>query len=347
MTHPTIARIEQRASANLLLTAIAPAIWGSTYIVTTTLLPGFFPVTVAMLRALPAGLLLLLIVRQLPTGIWWLRVFVLGALNIAFFLSMLFVAAYRLPGGVAATVAAVQPLIAVFVAAFLIGSAVRALSIVAALVGMGGVALLVMTPHAALDGVGVAAGLAGAVSMAVGNVLTRKWQPPVSLLTFTAWQLSAGGLLLVPVALVFEPAFPVPTAANLLGLAWLGLIGAALTYALWFRGIARLESSVVSSLLFLSPLTAVLLGWVFLNQALSLPQICGVAFIVGSIWLGQRANRSSAAPSKPTRDHAHATCPPCSTSARHPRRLAGVREDGRETRRLDAGRHDVQEHARL
>ncbi|MER9025019.1 DMT family transporter [Mesorhizobium sp. M0815] len=277
---------------DLLLTAIAPAIWGSTYIVTTQFLPNFSPMTVAMLRALPAGLLLLAIVRQLPTGIWWLRSFVLGALNISIFLSMLFVAAYRLPGGVAATVLSVQPLIVIFLAAALLASPVRRLAIVAALVGIAGVALLVLTPNATLDAVGVAAGLAGAASMAFGSVLARKWQPPVSLLTFTAWQLTAGGLLLVPVALLFEPSIPLPTAANLLGLVWLGLIGAALTYVLWFRGIARLESAVVSSLLFLSPVTAVLLGWVFLDQTLTLPQIAGVAFVIGSIWLAQRPSRN-------------------------------------------------------
>ncbi|TKB31863.1 MAG: PecM [Mesorhizobium sp.] len=140
-----------------------------------------------------------------------------------------------------------------------------------------------LTPNARLDAVGVAAGLAGAASMAFGSVLARKWQPPGSLLTFTAWQLTAGGLLLVPVALLFEPSIPIPTGANLLGLAWLGLIGAALTYVLWFRGIARLDSAVVSSLLFLSPVTAVLLGWVFLDQTLTLPQIAGVVFVIGSI----------------------------------------------------------------
>lgn len=280
--------------SDLLLTAIAPAIWGSTYIVTTQFLPNFSPMTVAMLRALPAGLLLLAIVRQLPTGIWWLRSFVLGALNISIFLSLLFVAAYRLPGGVAATVLSVQPLIVIFLAAAMLGSPVRPLAIVAALVGIAGVALLVLTPNATLDAAGVAAGVAGAASMAFGSVLSRKWQPPVSLLTFTAWQLTAGGLLLVPVALLFESSIPLPTGANLLGLAWLGLIGAALTYVLWFRGIARLESAVVSSLLFLSPVTAVLLGWVFLDQTLTLPQIAGVVFVIGSIWLAQRPNRNEA-----------------------------------------------------
>ncbi|MER9243520.1 EamA family transporter [Mesorhizobium sp. M0633] len=280
--------------SDLLLTAIAPAIWGSTYIVTTQFLPNFSPMTIAMLRALPAGLLLLAIVRQLPTGIWWLRSFVLGALNISIFLSMLFVAAYRLPGGVAATVLSVQPLIVIFLAAALLASPVRRLAIVAALVGIAGVALLVLTPNATLDAVGVAAGLAGAASMAFGSVLSRKWQPPASLLAFTAWQLTAGGLLLVPVVLLFEPPIPFPTAANLLGLVWLGLIGAALTYVLWFRGIARLESAVVSSLLFLSPVTAVLLGWVFLGQTLTLPQIAGVVFVIGSIWLAQRPSRNEA-----------------------------------------------------
>jgi probable blue pigment (indigoidine) exporter len=276
--------------ADLLLTAIAPAIWGSTYIVTTEFLVGFSPMTVALLRALPAGLLLLLIGRQLPSGIWWPRAFILGALNISIFLSLLFVAAYRLPGGVAATVASVQPLFAVFLAALLLGSPVRLLAILAALIGIGGVALLVLAPHAALDPTGVAAGLAAAAAMALGSILTRKWRPPVPLLTFTAWQLTAGGLLLVPVVLLFDPVIPMPTTGNLAGLAWLGLIGGGLTYALWFRGIGRLDATVVSSLLFLSPLTAVLLGWVFLDQALSLSQLAGIVLIVGSIWLSQRAS---------------------------------------------------------
>jgi len=280
-------------NADLLLTAIAPAIWGSTYLVTTEFLPDGYPLTVAMLRALPAGLLLLLLVRRLPSGIWWGRALVLGALNFSVFWWMLFVAAYRLPGGVAATVGAVQPLIVILLARALLGSPLRVLAVVAALAGMGGVALLVLTPEAALDPVGIAAGLAGAVSMAGGTVLSRRWQPPVSPLTFSAWQLTAGGLLLVPAVLWLEPALPPLTAANLLGFAYLGLIGAALTYILWFRGIARLEPSVVAPLGLLSPVTAVILGWGVLDQSLSPAQAVGMVVVLGSVWLGQRIQRRS------------------------------------------------------
>jgi len=276
--------------SDLATTAIAPVIWGSTYLVTTEFLPGFSPMIVAMLRALPAGLILMMIVRELPSGIWWLRAFVLGALNISIFLGMLFVAAYRLPGGVAGTVLSSQPLIVVILASLLLSSPVRPSNIIGALVGMGGVALLVLTPSAALDAIGVAAGLAGATSMALGSVLARRWRPPVSPLTFTAWQLTAGGLLLLPAVVLAGQPIPVPTITNFLGLVWLGLVGAALTYALWFRGIGRLPPSVVSSLLFLSPLTAVLLGWSLLGQTLTVLQIVGIALVIGSIWLSQRTN---------------------------------------------------------
>ena len=185
-------------STDLLLTALAPTIWGSTYLVTTNYLPAGYPLTIAMLRALPAGLILLLIVRRLPTGRWWGKVFLLGALNFSIFWSLLFVSAYRLPGGVAATVGAVQPLIVIFLARYLLDVSVLPRSIVGAIAGMGGVALLILTQQASLDPIGVAAGLGGAISMAAGTVLSRKWQPPVSGLTFTAWQLTDGGLLLLP-----------------------------------------------------------------------------------------------------------------------------------------------------
>lgn len=276
---------------DLLLTAAAPAIWGSTYLVTTELLPAGYPLTVSMLRALPAGLLLLLIVRQLPHGIWWMRVLVLGALNFSIFWWMLFISAYRLPGGVAATVGAIQPLVVILFARLIIGTPIRSLVIAAALAGMAGVALLVLTPKAALDEIGIAAGLAGAVSMAAGTVLSRVWQPPVSPLTFASWQLTAGGLLLVPVALWLEPPLPMLSTSNIIGFLYLGLISAAFTYILWFRGLARLEPSVIAPLGLLSPVTAVILGWIVLGQNLTPAQMAGILIVLGSVWLSQRAQQ--------------------------------------------------------
>src|SRR5690625_7955573 len=94
----------------ILPTALAPAAWGTTYAVTTELLPPDHPLFAALLRSLPAGLLALAITRTLPSGSWWWKAAVLGVLNIGGFFPLLFLAAARLPGGVAATLGAAQPL---------------------------------------------------------------------------------------------------------------------------------------------------------------------------------------------------------------------------------------------
>ena len=102
------------------LAAVAPISWGTTYLVTTEMLPADIPLLSGTIRVLPAGLLLLLLTRSLPTGVWWWRSIVLGTLNIGAFNVLLFVAAYRLPGGVAATLGAVQPLLVVGIAFLLL-----------------------------------------------------------------------------------------------------------------------------------------------------------------------------------------------------------------------------------
>ncbi|WP_323785931.1 EamA family transporter [Thalassovita sp.] len=276
---------------DLALTGLAPLIWGSSYIVITELMPDGFPLTIAMLRALLAGLILLALVRQLPGRDWLGRILLLGALNFSIFWAALFAAAYLLPGGVAATLGAVQPLIVLGLAHILLGSRVTGLGVASALTGMVGVALLILGPEARLDGFGVIAALIGAASMAAGVVLTRKWQPPVAPVTFAAWQLTAGGLILLPIALLLEPGFPRPDFDAAIGLAWLSVIGAAATYYLWFRGIARLGPAAITGLGFLSPLSAVLLGWLVLGQELSGWQMTGVLVVLASIWAGQRAQR--------------------------------------------------------
>ena len=272
--------------SELALTAMAPVIWGSSYIVTTTLLPGQDPFLVALLRALPAGLLLLAVVRRLPPLAMLWKITLLGALNFAVFWSCLFLAAYRLPGGVAATLGAAQPLFVIALSALWLQVPPRAQAVGAALIGMLGVALLVLSPEAALDAVGVLAGIGGAASMAAGIVLSRKWQGDIPPLTLTAWQMTAGGLLLLPVVALRLESWPVLDGGNLLGLAYMSLIGGALTYVLWFRGLSRIAPAQVSLLGVLSPLTAVVLGAALAGEVLTLWQGLGAALAMGSLWLG-------------------------------------------------------------
>ncbi len=269
-----------------LATALGPVIWGSTYIVTTELLPPDQPFTAALLRTLPAGMLLVLWCRRWPAwGDWvgWRRLLVLAALNIGVFQALLFVAAYRLPGGVAAVVGAVGPLVVMGLTWALDHRRPPALALVAGALGVLGMAALLLSPGARWDMVGVAAALVGTLCMAAGTFWSRRWRSDLPVLAFTGWQLLAGGLMLAPVAWAVDPPLPALTLTNIAGYLYLSLAGALVAYALWFRGIARLPSVAVSSLGLLSPVTAVLLGWALLGQAMTGVSLVGMLVVLASI----------------------------------------------------------------
>ena len=266
-------------------TALAPIVWGTTYIVAAEMLPPERPLLAALLRSLPAGLLLVLLVRRLPIGQWWWRSAVLGVLNIGLFFALLFVAAYRLPGGVAATVGAVQPLLVAVFASRWIGERLTPRKLAAGTAGMAGVGLLVLLAQARLDALGVMAALGGAVAMAAGVVLTKKWGVPDTLLAATSWQLVAGGLFLLPLALLVEGPPPPLSGTNVAGYAYLGLVGTALAYVLWFRGLHRLPASSTSLLGLLCPVVAAAAGWLIAGQALSPGQCLGAVIVVGALVL--------------------------------------------------------------
>jgi probable blue pigment (indigoidine) exporter len=107
------------------------------------------------------------------------------------------------------------------------------------------------------------------------------------LLTFTAWQLVAGGLVLLPSALAVEGLPPSLSVSNLFGYLWLGSAGTAVAYALWFRGIEKLPVGRVSLLALLSPIVATSAGWLVLHQRLTGAQMAGATLVLGAIWLGQ------------------------------------------------------------
>ncbi|HZG95518.1 MAG TPA: EamA family transporter [Mycobacteriales bacterium] len=279
--------------AVLLVTALTPMVWGTTYVVTTEMLPPGRPLLAGVLRALPAGLLLLALTRRLPSGDWWWRAPVLGTLNIGAFFALLFVAAYRLPGGVAAVLGAAQPLLVAGLSVVLLAERVPPRAVLGAVAGAAGVALTVLNAQARLDPLGVLAGIGGAASMALGVVLTKRWGRPASLLTFTGWQLTAGGLMLLPLALAVEGLPRSVSAANVGGYAYLSLVGTAVAYTVWFRGIERLPAPAVSLLGLLSPVVATAIGWGLLGQRLTLLQLGGMALALGGVVLGQTARYGS------------------------------------------------------
>jgi probable blue pigment (indigoidine) exporter len=217
------------------------------------------------------------------------RFFILSVLYASGLFPLLFIAAYRLPGGVAAVINSLSPLLVVVISVPLLGSRIRAIQIAAGILGTAGVALLVLTSDARLDGVGLIA-MAGAATMfGVATVLTKRWGRPEGMTTIgvTGWIFLFAGLTLLPATLLIEGLPDHLTTRNIAGLLYLVLISGIVAYAVWFWGLERLSASAVTFLTLLNPVTAAVLGWVVLDQRLNHWQLLGAVIVLVSVVMGQ------------------------------------------------------------
>ncbi|GAB2778459.1 hypothetical protein GCM10027020_35030 [Nocardioides salsibiostraticola] len=271
------------------ITAIAPAAWGTTYIVTSELLPPDRPLFAATMRALPAGLILLAWRRRLPTGDWWWRSIVLGVCNIGLFFPLIFLSAYRLPGGLASTIQATSPLVVMGVAWLLLSERPGAARITAALVGLLGVTLLVLRSPGQLDPLGVLAAFSSVAVSALGFVLIKRWSAPVDLVTLVSWQLIVGGLLLLPLGLLIEGPPPALDLGAAAGLLWIGGAGTILAYICWFHGLRSMPAGAVALVGLLNPVVGTVLGILIAAEVFGLAQALGVALVLGGVLGGQPA----------------------------------------------------------
>jgi probable blue pigment (indigoidine) exporter len=294
-----LSSVETNSWSTPLITAVAPIAWGSTYLVTEQFLPPDRPLFAATVRALPVGLVLLAARHRLPTGEWWWKAIVLGLCNIGMFFPLIFLAAYHLPGGLAATLQATSPLAVMGIAWLLIGERAGAVRVAAAVVGLLGVGLLVVRNPGEMDALGLAGAFGSVAVSALGFVLIKRWEPPVDMLTLVSWQLVVGGLVLLPVALIVEGAPPAIDLPAALGFLWIAGIGTGVAYVCWFRGLRLMSAGAVSIIGLVNPVVGTLLGVAFAHEVFGPVQAVGMVLVLGGVLVGQRFGPKHVVPPTP------------------------------------------------
>ncbi len=261
---------------------------GSTYFVTRHLLPPDTALWGAVIRCLPAGLLVLLVTRRLPRGAWWWRSFVLGALTVGGLNVLVYVAAQRLATSLAATIMSTSAAALLLLSWMMLRQRPTLRAAGGAVLGIVGVIVMLQPGGGDADGWGLAASVVAMLSSSLGFVLTRRWGADVPPLTMTAWQLIAGSLVVMPVAIVVEGAPPALDGPALLGFAYIILVATAVAYAAWFTGLARLPGAVVGVIGLLNPVTGVLLGVVVAHEPFGPAQLLGLVLVVVGVLAGIR-----------------------------------------------------------
>ncbi|WP_066039371.1 DMT family transporter [Herbiconiux solani] len=279
------------------VTAIAPVAWGSTYFVTRQFLPADVPLWGAVLRALPAGLILLLVARQRPRGDWWWKSLALGVLNVGAFFVLIYAASQLLPTSIASTVMATSAAVLLLLAWPLLGQRPGLFGIIGAAVGFAGVCvMLAQGGHggsSAIEPLGILVSLAAMLMSSVGFILTTRWAKEQRVLAVTSWQLVAGGLVVLPVAAALEGPPPALDPTALLGFAYVTVIATALAFLAWFTGLRHLPAGSVGLIGLLNPVTGVLLGTLIAGEAFGPQQAIGTALVLGGVLLGQRRRGGS------------------------------------------------------
>ncbi|MBY6186672.1 DMT family transporter [Marinobacter hydrocarbonoclasticus] len=260
---------------NLLLAMFAAFLWGTTYAVTQYSLPGWPPLLLGALRALPAGLLLLAMRPRVPHGREWRSLALIGTINIAVFFGLIFVMALTLPSAISGVGMVSVPVMAMlyhYVMHRVRPSGVQMIS-GAALVAL---AWLLFDPGTlALNPVGMAAMLGAILCIVVGSGLTKSVGGRIHWWTVLSWQLVIGGALLSVAAgvdgvmrpEVYQAVFSDFSVRNGLGLAWVILLNTALAYGLYVWLLQRMTVVEFTFGSIANPIAGIVSGLVLVNES--------------------------------------------------------------------------------
>jgi len=213
----------------------------------------------------------------------------LGIPNTAIFLGLWFVAAPAIAPGETAVLIYTFPLWVALFSPTLLGSHLGRRHGYALGLGFAGVVLVSQPWSASVvrsDLVPFLELLAAAVSWALATLLFQRRFHPDELARANGYQLLGGATVLIGVSLVTrQAAMPLGNPDLWISVLWLGLLGTAFAYGVWFYLLRSVHASALSAYAFLVPLTALALSATFEGERLVWSQLAGVVLVVAGIYL--------------------------------------------------------------
>jgi drug/metabolite transporter (DMT)-like permease len=196
-------------------------------------------------------------------------------------------AAGVLPAGYLSVISGTVPLWAGLCAAWALKEPLRPGQIIGFVVGLAGVALIVNLGPVAIDArslLGVAAALAGTAMWGIGGVLIKKRSSTLPPIGLAAGSITAGAILMLPLWAGATPAASW-TLDAFLALAALGILGTGLAYLAFFTLVRDIGPARTLTTGLIIPALGVLWGWLFLDEAVTVPMLVGVALVIGALLL--------------------------------------------------------------
>lgn len=265
--------------------------WGSTFAAVKVGLEHAPPVLFGGIRSVVGGLVVTVIalrlgrVPRVREHLHWYALLTL--LNVIGMFGLQVLAIEDLPSGLAAVLIYLQPVLTGVLAGPLLGERVGRSAYVGLVLGFAGIAAVGL---GALDGhvsaAGVCYALGTALAWSLGTIVVKR--APVDLWWAVALPFTVGGVVLCALAAAFEGVSISWTPGFVVALAYSTLIGTSLSWGLWFALISAGEATRAAAVIFFVPLVSLVIGRVYLDEALHASLIVGATLVVLGVWLVNR-----------------------------------------------------------
>ncbi|WP_119066380.1 DMT family transporter [Rubrobacter indicoceani] len=277
------------------LALLFSVLWASAFIAVKAALDSTTPLFLMGFRFVLAGALLLSVALVLggikgframsPAD--WGRLAALGLLNNAAYLGIAAVSLQNLSGGMGAVLASVSPLMMALAALFVLDERLGAVKVSGLLIAFVSIAgIMYSRTEAGESPASMALLLLGNAFLVAGAILFKRWSPEGGLATVNGVQLLAAGLVLLPVALLFEPTGTVRWDAGfLVPLLYLTLVVSCGAMAIWFFMLRSGDAGRAGSFFFLNPVFGLILGALVLGENFRPTDLTGIAGVALGIYL--------------------------------------------------------------
>jgi len=280
-------------------------LWGSTYLAIAYVVETMPPFLAGGVRFLFAGAMLIafLVARDrwrrrrsndvariaAPRAVEWRTALIVGTLLLLGGNGGVMLAEQTVPSGIAAVIIATTPIWFSLFDALTTRRAPSRLAIGGVLIGLVGVAILLLPTEGIerLDPLGIGILLGAAICWASGSIYARQAPMPPSRLLGAGMQQVAGGLVLLLVATGtgevarFDPA--AVSTESLLGFVFLIVFGSLAAFSAYAWLLHHVPVTTVATYAYVNPLVAVGLGIAFRGETLSGRSLLAAAIIIGAV----------------------------------------------------------------
>lgn len=310
MTDPNWSHSAKKGAGiiNLCLLLVIAFLWASAFGAIKIAVAEVGPVTVAAIRASIAAMILLALLRLSGPIDWRIfsrnfgSFFVIGGLGTALPFALIPFAETRIDSSLAGLLMSVGPL-ATMAGAWAFGleddlSKRRFFGLVIGLIGVFVIFIEGFVDIGAGHVVAQCAAVGASLCYVCGNLMVRRlsFVPP---LTISAMAMSLGALLLWPMAIGLETIAPASWSwRSWQMLLWLGVMPTAFAFSVRYYLISRAGASFTSYVGYLIPAIALLIGAVWLGEAISTDKIAALVLILAGLLFAQQRKLPFSQPSK-------------------------------------------------